>query len=208
MSRHAEAAPLVASRLQQQLSAIAAWNREAELLLRLTEQDASNREARMDAQRRMQALRRTRTALTARTEAVLEDTLRLLQEPRPRALLVHRSEWLRERVAARFAEIDVRVIAEVDDGADGLGIAIAEQPDIVLVEDRLPSLPAVEVVAALREFVTGAVVAVQVEHEEDEGPLIDAGADAVFSRRVPPAALADDIRNLLADARTGGALVG
>ena len=207
MSRHAEAAPLVTSRLQQQLGAIAAWNREAELLLRLTEQVASNREARMDAQRRMQALRRTQTALTARTEAVLEDTLRLLQEPRPRALLVHRSEWVREKVAARFAELDVSVLAEADDGADGLGIAIAEQPDIVLVEDRLPSLPAVELVAAVREFVAGVVIAAQVEHDEDEGPLLEAGADAVFSRRVPPAALADDIRGLLADALTGGVLV-
>jgi hypothetical protein len=207
MSRHAEADLLVASRLDQQLRAVDAWNREAATLSQIHAQVANSREARMDAQRRLQALRRAQQALIARTESAIEDTMRLLREPRPRAVLVHRNAWLREKVAARLAELDVSVLAEADDGADGLGIAIVEQPDIVLIEDRLPSVPAVELVAAVREFVAGAVVAAQVEHEEDKASLLEAGASAVFSRRVPPAELADEVIALLAAARSDRTLV-
>jgi DNA-binding NarL/FixJ family response regulator len=97
----------------------------------------------------------------------------------------------------RLAELGVEVLAEADDGADGLGISIAEQPDLVLVEDRLPSLPALELVAAVREYAGHALVGAQVEHEADVAPLVEAGVNAVFSRRIPPAVMAEELHALL-----------
>jgi CheY-like chemotaxis protein len=186
-------------RLARQQAAAAAWTRQAELLAELVEAETTSREERMDAQRRLEALHRTQEALVARTRDHADP-----QAPpsdRPRAVLVHRNAWLRDKLTLQLAELGVHVLAEAEDGAEGLGIAIAEQPDIVLLEDRLPSLPAVELVAALREYVEGALVAAHVEHQEDVAALVEAGADAVFSRRVPPAVMADELAALLENPR-------
>jgi CheY-like chemotaxis protein len=180
-------------RLARQQAAAAAWTRQAQLLAELAEAETTSREERMDAQRRLEALHRTQEALQSRTR----DHADPQPNDRPRAVLVHRNAWLRDKLTLELAELGVHVLAEAEDGADGLGIAIAEQPDIVLVEDRLPSLPAVELVSALREYVTGALVAVHVEHQEGVPAVVEAGADAVFCRRVPPAAMADELARLL-----------
>jgi CheY-like chemotaxis protein len=177
---------------EQHHAAVTAWQRQAELLTEAAQQPSTSREERMDAQRRLEALERTQQALLERTSGP--------PAPRtggPRAVLVHRNEWLREQLALHLSEHGVQVLAEAGDGAEGLGIVIAEQPDVVVVEDRLPSMPASELVAAIREFASGALVAVQVEHQEDVTKLVDSGARAVFSRRIPPAVMAEQLAELL-----------
>ena len=80
-------------------------------------------------------------------------------------------------------------------------IASAE-PDVVLLGDPLPSLPTIEVVTKTQQFVSGALVAAQVDDYDSIGALLDAGAAAVFSRRVPPAVIVDEVSALLTkDAR-------
>lgn len=193
----------VNDRVARQQAAVAAWTRQAELLTELAEAETTSREDRMDAQRRLEGLRRTQEALLARS-----GTAHAPPEDRPRAVLVHRNAWLRDKLTLHLAELGVQVLAEAEDGAEGLGISIAEQPDVVLLEDRLPSLPAVELVAGVREFVPGALVAAHVEHQEDVPALVEAGAAAVFSRRVPPADMADELAGLLANPRDEPLLVG
>jgi len=193
----------VNDRLARQQAAVAAWTRQAELLAELAEAETTSREERMDAQRRLDALQRTQEALLARS-----GTSPAPLENHPRAVLVHRNAWLRDKLRLHLAELGVQVLAEAEDGAEGLGIAIAEQPDIVVVEDRLPSLPAVELVTALREYVLGALVAAHVEHQEDVPGLVEAGADAVFSRRVPPSDMADALAALLENPQDEPLLVG
>jgi CheY-like chemotaxis protein len=196
MSGRAEGG-LPSSSKQRQHDAVEQWKRNTELVLQLSERMSGSREARMDAHRRAQALRRTQEALVARTRLRIADGRALLEDGHLRAVLVHRNEWLRQKLALRLTELGVEVLAEADDGADGLGIAIAEQPDLVLVEDRLPSLPALELVAAVREYAGHALVGAQVEYEADIAPLVEAGANAVFSRRIPPAVMAEELHALL-----------
>jgi CheY-like chemotaxis protein len=181
-------------------AAAEAWSRRAELLEELSKRASTSREARMDAQRRLEALRRTQAALLARTEETVAEALASLEEV-PRAVLVHRSAWMREKLSLHLSELGVQVRAEADDGAEGLGIAIAEQPDVVVIEDRLPSLLAVELVAGVREYVPQAIVAAQVEHDEDVPRLVEAGVAAVFSRRIPPGLIAEELAGLLAQPR-------
>jgi CheY-like chemotaxis protein len=193
----------VDERSARQRAAVAAWTRQAELLTELTAAETTSREDRMDAQRRLDGLRRTQEALQARAH-----TVHAPPEDRPRAVLVHRNAWLRDKLTLHLAELGVQVLAEAEDGAEGLGIAIAEQPDVVLLEDRLPSLPAVELVAGVREYVPDALVAAHVEHQEDVPALVEAGASAVFSRRVPPEVIADELAGLLEHPRDEPLLVG
>lgn len=161
----------------------------------------------MDAQRRLEALRRTQDALETRAEEVSTRSLHA-QEQHPRAVVVHRNAWLRDTLGLRLAELGVRVVAETEDGAEGLGLAIAEQPDVLVVEDRLPSLPAVEVVSGVRQYVLGALVAAHVEHQEDVPKLVAAGADAVFGRRVTPGVMAEQLASLLESPRDEPLLLG
>jgi CheY-like chemotaxis protein len=191
----------VNDRVARQQAAVAAWTRQAELLAELVDAETTSREERMDAQRRLEALRRTQEALEARAARHTDPGDGVRPDDHPRAVLVHRNAWLRDKLTLQLAELGVQVLAEAEDGAEGLGIAIAEQPDVVLLEDRLPSLPAVELVAGLREYVPGALVAAHVEHQEDVPELVEAGAAAVFSRRVPPAVMADELAALLENPR-------
>ena len=73
---------------------------------------------------------------------------------------------------------DVRVVAAVSDGESALDVCPGLQPDVVLVDYRLPGLDGVETTAALRAVLPKtAVVALtaMAEHEEIQA-LYDAGA--------------------------------
>jgi DNA-binding NarL/FixJ family response regulator len=73
---------------------------------------------------------------------------------------------------------DVRVVAAVPDGESALDVCPGLQPDVVLVDYRLPGLDGVETTAALRAVLPKTAVVVltaMAEHEEIQA-LYDAGA--------------------------------
>lgn len=146
-----------------------------------------NREVQTEARRRVGALRRANAALLARAESSIADSLKLLDAQAPRAVVVHRQEWMLRTLGTGLSKQGLLVVALCDDGADALGISVAEQPDLVVVEARLPTVPAADLLGSLRQFSPRSLLAVQVETEEDVAPLLAAGASAVFSRRVPTA---------------------
>jgi hypothetical protein len=138
----------------------------------------ANRQAGAEARRRVEALRRVSHAMTERHELLAGSAH---QADVARGIVVHRLEWMRERLAAGLGDHGIAVVASEHDGADGLGVTIAEQPVLLVVEDRLPSLRAVEVVSSVREF----------------DALLEAGVAAVFSRRIPPADICAHLAGLL-----------
>jgi CheY-like chemotaxis protein len=181
-----------------QVEAIDAWNQAQR-----SEDDAAEgvpltRELRLDLARRTEARRREQQAVHARAEQQLRESGGVLGDrARTRAVLAHRNAWLRDSVAARLEEHGVAVVGVFDDGADAVGTVVVEQPDLVLVEDRLPTLSGIDVVRRVRRFAPQAVVGVQCLDGDGIRALADAGAQAVFTRRVTPLDIADQLLRCL-----------
>ena len=176
-----------------QLSAIERWIADARPL---TAADAAalTREMRLDLSRRMDARRKEQEALIARADAHLAASGRVLaQHGTLRAVLAHRNEWLRTAVADRLTEHGVHIVGVFGDGAEAAGTLVAEQPDLVLVEDRLPTVPGLEVVRRAREYAPGALIGAHVLDGSGVDQMVAAGALAVFTRRIPPREIADQL---------------
>lgn len=177
-----------------QIEAIDAWHRARRVREAAAQVAAVTRESRLDLSRRMEARRREQQALLARADAQLRASGNVLTARVPtRAVLAHRNAWLRNAVCARLEELGVQVVGAFEDGADAAGTVVVEQPELLLVEDRLPTLSGVEVVQRAREFAPGTVVGAQVLDSSGVQALVEAGASAVFTRRVPPAEIADQL---------------
>jgi DNA-binding NarL/FixJ family response regulator len=79
---------------------------------------------------------------------------------------------------------DMRVVASVADGRSALEAAAELEPDVVMMDYRLPELDGVEATAAMREMCPRAAVVVltaSVEREEHEA-LLEAGAVACLTK--------------------------
>jgi DNA-binding NarL/FixJ family response regulator len=79
---------------------------------------------------------------------------------------------------------DMRVVASVGDGRSALEAAEELDPDVVIMDYRLPELDGVEATSAMREVCPKAAVVVltaSVEHEELDA-LLDAGAVACLTK--------------------------
>lgn len=186
------------TRLRQQLDAIdvfARARRQQELTAAAT---ASTRELQLDSARRREVLRRQQQALVERAHAQLQDTGDVLAQVAPRTvLLAHRNQWFLDRVTGVLTEHGLTVVGTLDNGADAVGCAVAEQPDAVLVADSLVMLPGEDVIRELREYCAGSRLVAQVGHGDRVGALLEAGASLVYTRRVPPADVAAGICRLL-----------
>ncbi len=117
-----------------------------------------------------------------------------------RAIVAHRSPCTRTAFACALKARGISVVGSCTDAAQAVGTAVAEQPDLVLVEDQLPTAPTPELVRRLREFAPSAVVAALTVHGSHRGDLVEAGAHCVCAC-VPP----DDVVALLVRGLAGGA---
>lgn len=185
------------------LQAIDAWHRARHRSEAAAEATDLTREMRLDLNRRMQARRREQAAIVARADEQLRASGEALRgRPEVRVVLAHRNAWLRDKIAARLTEHGVRIVGVFDDGADAAGTIIVEQPELVLVEDRLPTLPGVDLVRRVRTYSGDTVVGVQVLDSEGISVFVEAGAQAVFTRRIPPVDIADQLVGCLEEGRT------
>ncbi len=187
--------------VSQQLAGIVAWTAQ----LHADDVDAAitmTRELRLDAARRLEARKREQQAVLTRAAEHLRASGAVLGTRTPvRAVLVHRNAWLRDRVATGLKAAGVSVVEEFEDGADAAGTIVVEQPDLVLVEDRLPTLPGLEVIRRVRRFAPGTLVAAHVLDSVGVGSALDAGAQAVFTRRTSPADIAAELLRCLSRPR-------
>ena len=183
---------------QQQLAGIDAWNAARAALERTITASARSREDLVDARRRLEGLRRQHQALVERTDEHLRGSADLLRTSVPvRAVLAHRNAWFRDRVADCLEAQGLSVVARLDDGADALGVTVAEQPDLLLVEDALPTVRGEDVVREARALCGRAVVVAQVGYDDGVATMLEAGATAAWARRVPPAEVAQHAAELV-----------
>lgn len=190
-----------------QLRAIDAWARAQRANEAAADAVGLTREMRLDLSRRVEARRREQQAVLERAAQQLASSGELLgTRPRTRAVLAHRNGWLRDKVTDRLTERGVAVVGIFDDGADAAGAVVVEQPDLLLVEDRLPTLTGAEVVRRAREYAPDTVVGAQVLDSGAIRSFVEAGAQAVFTRQTPPAEMADQLLSCLVGKRQVSAL--
>lgn len=177
--------------LRDQLSGIDSWARQDRL-----QQSPAGLPA--DVERRTRARQRERTAVLARAARQLEGSVELLgQGCRASALLVHRDPWLRGRLAEHLEAQGVAVLAQLDDGADAVGVLVVEQPDLLLVEPLLPHLSGLEVLRRAQQHAPGTLTTAQVTDAGEGDRYLSAGAGAVCLREVGPEGLAAQLLALL-----------
>lgn len=103
------------------------------------------------------------------------------------AVIAHRSPWFRTQMTKSLASHGIEIVGTVDDGADAIAAIVAEQPDLIVLEKLLPTVPGIDVVTAANLYAPAALVWVQATHPDLQ--LQRAGADTVFPRTLHP----DDI---------------
>ncbi len=182
----------------RQVEALDAWNVAREQRERMLLAPGGSREMRLTAARRLEVLQRAH-------QAVLDRTARFLsREPSPlperaalTAVIAHRQEWFAQKLTEALEERGVDVISVVENGADAVGTVVAEQPTILLVEERLAMLTGEEVISEVRLFAPHTIVGAQVTSGEQVGAMCDAGARTAFTRQIPPVDVADGLVALL-----------
>ena len=183
---------------RQQIEAIERWHAARRDTCSVADRTVLSREARMDIARRMDVIRAEHRAIVARTDAHLRSSVELLQRTSPcRAIVVHRNTWFSDKLCADLATRSVHVVASLTNGAEAVGAAIAEQPDLLLVEDSLPMMSGEDVVREVRRFAPSTRIGAHVGYDERIAAMLEAGADTAYTRRVPPADVAEGLVGLL-----------
>jgi CheY-like chemotaxis protein len=177
--------------LAAQLRAVDAWH--AMVNRPLPAVPGQSRESRLDEARRRDVADREREAMHEWAKSALTDEFPFGCGAVPRAVIAHRNEWLRSKVRSALVEQGVVVVASTDDGAQASAAIIMEQPDLVFVEDLLPTISGVELVRRTKLLAPDALVGVHALGQSGMPPLLDAGARAVFSRRIPPAEIVNEL---------------
>ena len=177
-----------------QVRAIEAWTAAWALAEpgRVPEQPAPDRvrrtrEDRLDTARRGDALAAERAALQQHAARQQRAPLvPLLADVPPRAVVAHRQPWVREALAAGLRGQGLEVVHATDDGADACAALVAEQPDLLVCEDRLPYRVAEEVLGRRARFAPGCAVVVYGPPTGSQRgqALVRAGALAVLGREL------------------------
>lgn len=178
----------------RQLAAIDAWHRARRGADRTAGSGAASREVRMDRDRQRDVLHVQHEAIVARTSRALEASVRGAgRRVALRAVVGQRNAWVADRLVSALHTRGVEVIGRYENGAELVGVCVAEQPDLVVVEESLAMVPGDAVVRDVRGFAPHALVAAQVVSEERRALLLAAGAARVYLRGAPPDDVAADL---------------
>jgi hypothetical protein len=183
----------------RQLRAIERFTQAQRRALEASASAARSREMGMDDARRMEVIRREHQALVGRAQEQPRRSGDLLRDSaRRRVVLAHRNEWFSQVLADQLEDRGWGVVARISNGADAVGVAVAEQPELLLVEDSLAMVSGEQVVREVRTFCPQTVVAAQVAYGDRVAALLEAGAAAVWTRKVPPREVALGLMELVA----------
>lgn len=113
----------------------------------------------------------------------------------PRCLLADDHPALVAAVAPYLADNGFTVVGPANDGRRALALAVAEQPELALVDFRMPRLGGLELIRALREAAPNTRVAVYTADADQAlaREMLEAGAAAVVLKEAP---LSDVVRAL------------
>jgi len=117
-----------------------------------------------------------------------------------RVLVVDDHSLLRTGVANIInQEPDLEVVAEAENGRDAIAAFVTHQPDVVLMDLRMPEMEGVEAVRRIREIDPQARVIVLTTYDADEdiARALQAGAKAYILKDIAADALVACIRAVL-----------
>jgi DNA-binding NarL/FixJ family response regulator len=130
-----------------------------------------------------------------------------------RVLVVDDHPVVRQGLSALLGVQDgVSVVGEADNGPAALSLAAALNPDIVLLDLKLPGMDGIEVLEALRASGARVLVLTSATEPERARRAVRAGAAGVLYKDIDPDALVRAIRsvhdgNLLLAAEAAGSLL-
>lgn len=177
-------------RVVRQVRGIDAWIAARRRREQALQAASMNRDERLDAAREVEALRRTHDAIRGRCARSLDAEAEPMRWPEPTAVIAHRHAWFFDKLALLLDERGVTVLLRTDNGAEALGAVVAEQPDLILVGDRLAMMPGLGLLAEARRYAPSARLAAQAS-DPDQADALRGAADSVFLRHHPPAFIAD-----------------
>jgi DNA-binding NarL/FixJ family response regulator len=118
-----------------------------------------------------------------------------------RLLLVDDQSAVRMGLQMRLdLEPDIAIIGEAADGAAALALALALQPDVVLMDIEMPIMDGLTAAAALRAAVPRAAVVIMSMHDDPatQGRVQASGAVAFVAKHVANETLPQAIRQAVA----------
>ncbi|MFZ0013411.1 MAG: response regulator transcription factor [Acidimicrobiia bacterium] len=103
-------------------------------------------------------------------------------------------------VALLENESDIEIVADVADGRAALSAVLAEDPDVVLMDLRMPEMDGVEATKAVRERRPEVAVLVLTTYDTDEAIVraVEAGAAGYMLKDSPTEDLVDAVRRAAA----------
>jgi DNA-binding NarL/FixJ family response regulator len=103
-------------------------------------------------------------------------------------------------VALLEDESDIEVVADVADGRAALSAVLAEEPDVVLMDLRMPEMDGVEATRGVRERRPEVAVLVVTTYDTDEAIVraVEAGAAGYLLKDSPTEDLVDAVRRAAA----------
>ncbi len=101
-------------------------------------------------------------------------------------------------VALLDAATDIEVVGQASNGTDAVTIALELEPDIVLMDLRMPGLDGDEATAQIRARTTGIRVIILTTYESDASILtaIEAGASGYLLKAAPQEEILEGIRSV------------
>jgi hypothetical protein len=183
-----------------QLAAIERWTAaRAARTADLQRRNGRSREQQMDADRQLRVLDAVHSALVA----VLDEHLKrtggaLLAHGTARLVTLNRNDWFAGKLAAAAAELGITTLARPTSGAAAFGAMIAEQPELIVIEDTTTMIPALEIIEEVRAFSPHTHVVLQVGDGSRTGDFLDAGVSAVVHRCLLPGDVAAKLAELVA----------
>jgi DNA-binding NarL/FixJ family response regulator len=114
-----------------------------------------------------------------------------------RLLVVDDHPILRDGLRGAFTgETDIEVVGEAGNGAEGLALVARLEPDLVLMDLRMPRMDGVSAIKAIRESFPAVRVLVLTtfDSETDVLPAIEAGATGYLLKDAPTAELLRAVR--------------
>lgn len=120
-----------------------------------------------------------------------------VDQDRIRVIVVDDHTLMREGVAAVIArQPDMIVVGEAVNGEDAIVLVEREQPDVLLLDLRMPKLNGVAVIERLCPKCPGLAIVVLSTYDTDDDIIraLRAGAKAYLLKDTPPGELADCVR--------------